>query len=152
LQAFASRSHDVPYLFEEMSQSWHQISKAHWELGEAERTLEALRRALAAQQHAYHLVPGSPEYREILGSRYLQLGRKLCELGQLNEAESYFRERQALWTGNAAKQRVALRELQKWADQVGEEGKDLSPDQQQERQHYLDLRARLQSDTIRPFR
>jgi hypothetical protein len=75
--------------------------------------------------------------------RYLQLSRKLCELGRLEEAEAYVRERQALWPGDAEKHAEVLRELRYWVSQLDDAKHELSPEEQQERQHYLDLCARL---------
>jgi hypothetical protein len=85
------------------------------------------------------------EYRQLLGSRYIGLGRKVCELGRLEEAEACFRNRQALWPGEEAKHVEILLELRKWSAQVGEDSKNLSPEEQQERQRYLDLCPRLES-------
>ena len=137
------------HLFVELSLTWNQIGRARWELDQAEGTLDAFRHALAAQRQACTLAPAVVQYRQELGRRYVQLGRKLCELGSLDEAESCFRERQGLWPDDAARREEPLRELQKWAAQVGDERKDLSPAQQQERQRYLDLHARLEDDAIR---
>jgi tetratricopeptide (TPR) repeat protein len=131
------------HFFVELSQSWHQIGKARWELDQAEGTLDAFRHALAAQRQACTLVPAVAEYRQELGRRYLQLGRKLCELGRLDEAEACFRERQGLWPDDAAKRAEPWREVQKWADQIPGTDADLSPAKRQERQRYLDLAARL---------
>src|SRR5262249_34644250 len=114
------------------------------QLGQAEGTVAALERALEAQRQACTLAPAVEECRQLLGWRYVQLARKLCELGRLPEAEARFRERQALWAGGARQQAEALGERRKWAAQVGEGKADLSPSQQRERQRYLDLCARLE--------
>lgn len=142
LQDLAPEAPEADY-FLERSQLWHQIAKARWQLDQAEDTLDAYRHALTAQRQAYALAPAVPVYRQELGRLYIELGRKLCELGRLDEAEACFREREVLWPGKASRQE-ALRELRKWASQVGAEGKDLSPAQQQEHQRYLELCARLE--------
>jgi serine/threonine protein kinase len=144
LQELGRAGPATPPHFEELSQSWQQIGKAHWQLGRVESAVEAYREALAAQRQVCTLAPAVAEYRQELGSRYLQLGRKLCELGRLGEAEACFRERQALWPGDPAMQAEALRELRKWAAQVGDKSASLSVEQRQERQRYLELSARLE--------
>src|SRR5262249_32171590 len=115
LQELAQAEPAAPHVFEELSHSWHHIGKARWELGQAEGTVDALERALEAQRQACTLAPAVAECRHLLGWRYVQLARKLCELGRLPEAEARFRERQALWPGDASKHAEALGELRKWA-------------------------------------
>jgi tetratricopeptide (TPR) repeat protein len=134
------------YVFRQLSWAWEQAGKARSLLTQAQEAVDACRQALAAQRQAFALAPTMQEYGQELSQRYLQLGRKLCELGRLDEAEACFRERQALWPGDAAKHAEVLRELRKRADQVGEGKKDLSPQEQQERQRYLDLCARLERE------
>jgi eukaryotic-like serine/threonine-protein kinase len=148
LQELAREAPKEPYLFAKLSDSWVQIGKGRWQLHQVEETLGAYRHSLAAQRQACVLAPTVTEYRRALGQRYLQLGRKLCELGRLDEAEVCLQERQALWPGDASKHTEAVRELQKWAGQVGPQGKDLSPARRQERQRYLDLCARLERKGI----
>jgi hypothetical protein len=147
LQELVREGLEDAYLFAKLSDSWNQISRAHWELDQVEETLDACRRALAAQRQACTLAPieAVTEYRRTLGQRCLQLGRKLCEVGRLDDAEACFREREALWPGDAGKRAEALGELRKWAAQVGKDGKNLSPEEEQERRRYLDLCARLES-------
>jgi serine/threonine protein kinase/tetratricopeptide (TPR) repeat protein len=131
-------------LLDALSQAWNEIGKARWDLNQAEETLTACRNALDAQRQAFALAPQVPGCRTNLEWRYLQLGRKLCELGRLGEAEACFRERQALSPGSATGQAEVLRELRKWAAQVGKDKDNLSPAEQQKRQRYLDLCARLE--------
>jgi serine/threonine protein kinase len=132
------------YLFGQTSSIWLQIGKARWDLNQAESALDAYRHALADQRRACILAPSVWQYRKDLGWRYMQLGRKLCELGRLDEAEACFHERQALWPGNATKDAEVVRELRKWADRVGAGKADLAPEERQERQRYLDLCLRLE--------
>lgn len=113
-------------------------------LHEPEETLTACRNALEAQRQVFALAPQAPASRTNLDWRYLQLGRKLCELGRLDEAEACFRERQALSPESATGQAEVVRELRKWAAQVGKDKDHLSPPEQQERQRYLDLGSRLE--------
>jgi tetratricopeptide (TPR) repeat protein len=135
---------EKPKAWEDLSQSWLQIAKARWLLDQREETLDAYRQALAAQRQVCVLAPTVVYTRAALGLIHLQLGRKLCELGRLDEAEACFRERQALWPGDTAKHEEALRELRKWARQVEEEYDDLTPEQRLYQQRYLDLCARLE--------
>ncbi|TMQ34471.1 MAG: hypothetical protein E6K70_07430 [Planctomycetota bacterium] len=113
-----------------------------------EETLDAYRHSLAAQRQACVLAPTVTEYRRELGRRYLQLGRKFCELGRLEEAQACLQQRQALWPGDAGKHTEALRELRRWVRQLGPEERDLPPARRQERQHYLELCARLERKGI----
>lgn len=133
------------YYFRELSRSWYEISKFHWKMEEIDNTLTACRRALEAQQQALALAPSVRQYRDELGSYHLRLGRKYCELGRLDEAEACFQQRQALWPGDVGKHEEALREVRRWAKGVGDGKKGLTPEEQQERQRYLDLCARLES-------
>jgi tetratricopeptide (TPR) repeat protein len=131
-------------LYWALSGSWEQIGKSHWRLDHVPETVDAYRHAVETQRQACLLAPWAAEHRNQLGWRYLQLGRKLCELDRLDEAEACFRDRQALWPGDEAIHAKALQELHKWAGQVGDPGKRLSPAQRRERQRYLDLYARLE--------
>ena len=144
LQELLAGSADKASILDALNESWCEMSKAHWKLGQAEETLTACRNALKAAHDAFLLDPAVPGREEAVGDRYLRLGRKLCELRRPDEAEACFRERQALWPGDGNKQAEVLSELRKWADQAGPEGKALSPERQQERQRYLDLYARLE--------
>ncbi len=140
-----------------LTECWVEVGKVHWllrhvEERHAEDTLTAFRRALGTLRQLMARAPqGSnhqgQNYREILGMRYTALARKLCELGRLEEAEDCLAERQALWPGDVARHEEVLSDLRKWAAQVGD-GKDLSPQDQQERQRYLDLWARLKGKGI----
>jgi tetratricopeptide (TPR) repeat protein len=143
LQQLVREAPEACYGFAELSSSWYHIAKAYWDLGQAEETLAACRLALTAQRQACLLAPAVAEYRQELGTRHVQLARKLCELGRLDEAEACFRERQALWPGDLAKHEEALQELRKWASQVGEIGANVSPEEEQERERYLELCDRL---------
>src|SRR5262249_33365126 len=118
--------------------------KARWLLGQIEETLEAYRQALSAQQQVCLLAPTAAPSRVGLGLIHLQLGRKLCELGRLDDAEGCFRARQALWPGDTSKHEEALRELRKWAREVEAVYDHLTPEQQQYQQRYLELCARLE--------
>jgi len=144
LQELLAGSADKASILDALNESWFEMSKVRWKLGQAEETLTACRNALKAARDAFLLDPAVPGREEAVGDRYLRLGRKLCELGRPDEAEACFRERQALWPGDGNKHAEVLRELRKWADQAGPEGKALSPERQQERQRYLDLYARLE--------
>lgn len=145
LQELVSEAPGTPDFFVELSDAWYQSAKAHWDLDQVPETLEACRQAVAAQRQALALAPAGVSYRNGLGQRYARLGRKLCELGHLDEAEACFRQRQALWPGDATKHAEALHELRKWAAQLGDDKKILPPARQQQRQRYLDLYARLES-------
>ncbi len=145
---WSATPHTTTGFSEALSQSWHEIGKIRWDLKQTEETLTACRNALEAQQKLCSLAPTTPEYRVYLGSRYTVLGRKLCELGRLDEAEICFRERLALWPGDAAKHAEALQDLRFWAAQVEEGKKNLSPEEQLERQRYLELCTRLERKGI----
>ncbi len=144
LQELAAETPKDDDLFSILSDSWVSIGNAHWELGQVEETLGAFRHSLAAQRQVCALAPVGMEGVRVLGQLHLKLGRKLCELGRLDEAEACFKERQSLWPGEGDKYIEALREVRKWADQIGSKGTDLSPARQQERQRYLDLATRLE--------
>jgi tetratricopeptide (TPR) repeat protein len=131
-------------LHETLSQAWAEIAKNHWDLHQAEETLTACRNALESQRMVCATMPEEPGCKRGLMWRYEQLGRKLCELGRLDEAEVCFRERIKVSAGDPAQRQWVLNELRKWAAQVGKDKDDLSPLEQQERQRYLDLRARLE--------
>jgi tetratricopeptide (TPR) repeat protein len=148
LQELAVDTPEDPYLLAKLSHSWMHISRAHWELDQVNETMEDYRHSLAAQRQACLLAPAVTEYRQVLGQRYLQLVRKLCELGRLDVAEACLQERQALWPGDGSKHSQALREVRRWAGRVGSEGGDLSPEQHQERERYLDLCARMERKGI----
>ncbi len=154
LRDLLQESPDECGLLDALSQSWSEIAKARWDLRQAEETLTACRNALEAQRRVLALVPGMSDCRADLDWRYLVLGRKLCELGRLDEAEACFREQQALWPGDAFRQAEPSRELRKWAAQVGKDKDNLSPPERQERQRYRDLCSRLERkgvDTAPPI-
>ncbi len=133
-----------PDLWDKLSQSWLQIAKARWLLNQREETLEAYHQALMAQRQMCVLAPHVASSRVGLGLIHLVLGRKLCELGRLDEAEACLQERQALWPGDVSKHEEVLRELRKWARQAEEEYDQLTPEQQKYPQRYRDLRERLE--------
>lgn len=143
--------HETPgeyYLLNALYRSWQEIAKVRWDLDQTEEALTACRKALEAQRQAFTLSPAMPEAREVLGWCYVQLGRKLCELGRLDEAEACFRERQALWPGDEAKHAEVQQDLRRWAAKVGNDKNNLSPEQRQERQHYRQLCARLERKPV----
>jgi tetratricopeptide (TPR) repeat protein len=144
LQELLTRASDKGPILDALNDSWFEISKVHWELGRTEETLTACRNAVQAARAAYLLDPSVPGREYFVADRYLRLGRKLCELGRLDEAEACFRERQALWPGDTARQAELVQKVRWWAGQVGNDEKNLSPDKQQERERYLDLAARLE--------
>jgi serine/threonine protein kinase len=130
-----------------LSQSWHAIGKIHWDLRQAEECLAACREAVEAQSRALELLPTATQTRSDLGARYTQLGRKLCELGRLDEAEACFATRQGLWPGDAGRHAEALGELRKWAAEVVGDGTEVSSEA---RHRYLELCSRLERKGVTP--
>jgi tetratricopeptide (TPR) repeat protein len=148
LQRVAQEAPVEAALLNLLSESWRQVAKARWQMRRPEETLAAYRSALEAQRQAFALAPA--EARDRLGRLYADLGRKLCELDRLDEAQACFRQRQALWPGDAAKREDVLRELRKWAAEVGDDKDRLSLEEKHERQRYLDLCARLSATGAAP--
>ena len=144
LQDLLVNAPDDRGLIDARSQAWSEIAKAHWELQHPIETVTACRNALEAERRVVAMSPGVTDCLTDLDWRYFQLGRKLCELGRLGEAEACFHERQTLWPEDIAKQGEVLHELQKWATQVGKDKDNLSQAEKQKRQCYLDLCARLE--------
>jgi tetratricopeptide (TPR) repeat protein len=136
------------HLFYALSSAWNEVAKLRWDMNQPELTLAACRNALEAQRQAFSLAPGVPAVRQTLSMPYFHLGRKLCELGRLDEAEACFREPMALWNGDSAKRAEVLQDLRQWAAQVGKDRNHLTSDERQERQRYLDLCKRLQSREV----
>lgn len=133
-----------PAVVTQLSDSWHAVSKAHSDLHQNEAAIDASRNALEAQRRLVALTPGDEYARAVLGSRYLQLGRKLCSQGRLDAAEGCFAERQALWPGDAGKHEEALREVQKWAKQARDEPPTSAA--REKHQRLLELHARLEKN------
>lgn len=127
-----------------LGESWHEISKIRWDLKQAEESVTAAQKAVECQRKAAALPTAAPGARNLLGWRYTQLGRKLCELGRLDEAEACFVERQALWPGDAEKHQQALAELRKWAAEVEENSGAITQEQKAARDRYLELHRRLE--------
>lgn len=130
----------------QLSDSWHAVSKAHSDLNHAEEAIGASRNALAAHQRLFALAPGDENVRAVLGSRHLQLARKLCTQGRLDAAEGCFAEREALWPGDAGKREEALRELQKWTVQARDELQTTGA--QEKFQRLLELHRRLENKRL----
>jgi tetratricopeptide (TPR) repeat protein len=149
LQALVQKAPTECYLLEALSSSCIQIAKTRWDLKRPEEALAEFRSALALQRQAFALAPEDPGCRWELNACYRHLGRRLCELGRLDEAEACFKERLALWPGDVDWQAKVLGELRHWAAQVGEDVSRLSPAQQQERQRYLDLCFRLEQKGVK---
>lgn len=59
------------------------------------------------------------------------------------EAETCFRERQALWPEDAGRRTVAVEDLRRWAGQIGADNPGATPAECQEKERYLELLARL---------
>jgi tetratricopeptide (TPR) repeat protein len=127
-----------------LSSSWYEIGKINWDLHRVEESLTACRNAVEVQGRLFELAPAVVQNRELLGARHMQLGRKLCELGRLDEAEACFANRQALWPHDSRKHDEALRELRKWAEEVGEAQNDWPAAPPQQRHRYLELCSRLE--------
>jgi serine/threonine protein kinase len=144
LQTLVRQGPETGFLFVVLSSSWLEVGKIRGDLDQAEETLAAYRGAVEAQRQALDLAPGEPVYRNDLGHRYLQLMRRLCELGRLDEAVDCYQAYLTLWPGNAARHAEALREVRGWAVQVGKDKDNLAPAEQQKRQRYLDLGLRLE--------
>jgi tetratricopeptide (TPR) repeat protein len=144
LETLVREGPETGFLLTVLSSASLEVGKIRWDLDQPEETLAAYRGALEAQRRALALAPGEAVYRTHLGHRYLQLTRKLCELGRLAEAVACFQEQETLWPGNTARHADALREVYGWAKQVGEDNKELSPEMLRERQRYLDLCTRLE--------
>jgi tetratricopeptide (TPR) repeat protein len=117
-----------------LAHSWYEIDKACWALGRQAESVAAARHAIEAQRQAFVLAPAKIWIRRDLGPFYTHLGRKLCELGQADEAEDFCRQSLALWPGDAGRYAALLRNVEKWAAEAAEG---------QERRRYLDLYARL---------
>jgi tRNA A-37 threonylcarbamoyl transferase component Bud32/tetratricopeptide (TPR) repeat protein len=144
LDVLARREPGADGVFMYLSQSWMQKSKAYWDLHQIKASLEACQRAVSLQREACRLAPAAPEYRAELGRHYLHFCRKLCELGQFDEAETVLRQRQTLWPGNIAKSDYVLIELRKWVKDVESNEVELSADERREQQNYLKLIERLE--------
>ncbi len=144
LQELLQESPQERGLVDALGQAWNEIAKDHWDLNQTEETLTACRNAVEMQRRVCALAHGGLDSKRDLAWRYCQLGRKLCELGRLDEAEACFRERQAQWPTDADPQVEAADELRKWAAQLGNEKDHLTPSQQLERQRYLELGERLE--------
>src|SRR5207249_9991134 len=137
------------HLLEALSSSWIQIAKTRWDLKQPEEALAGFRSAVAAQRQAFALAPEAPGSRWELNACYRHLGRRLCELGRLDEAEACFKERLALWPRDVDWRPRVLGELRHWAARVGEETSDLSSEQRLQRQRYLELCFRLEKSDVK---
>jgi tetratricopeptide (TPR) repeat protein/tRNA A-37 threonylcarbamoyl transferase component Bud32 len=144
LQEVLSQSPDKATILSGLSLVWRQISKVYWEMGQVNETLNACHQAIETARQAMRLEPDRADYREYLMDRYLRLGRKLCESGRLDEAESCFRERETLWLPKTGKETDAVAQIRGWADRVGKDRNNLSPEERRERDRYLELAARLE--------
>ena len=138
----------TPHFLEALAGSWFDLSKILGQLDRDEEMLAARRNAVDIQGQLLALDSAVPRYRDYLGLLYVRLGRTLCDLERLNEAEACFRQRQALWPGNPAKHEEALRELRQWAAQLASDPARLSPKEQARGRRYLDLCTRLERNGI----
>lgn len=130
-----------PNRLAQLSDSWHAVSKVHSDLNQIEEAIEASRNALHAHRKLADALPNNEYVRLALGSRHLQLGRKLCVHGAVEAAAASFSDYQALWPGDPSKHAEALRELRKWAKEAQDEG---TPESRESCSRYLELCARLE--------
>jgi tetratricopeptide (TPR) repeat protein len=128
-------------LLTRLAHSWFEIDKAYWDLDRQAESVAAARQAIEAQRQAFVLAPAKIWIRRDLGPLYTHLGRRLCELGQADEAEDFCRQCLALWPGDADRRAALLQNVQKWAAEA-----TAGP----ERQRYLDLYARLKDKRVGP--
>jgi tetratricopeptide (TPR) repeat protein len=120
-----------------VSESWAQIAKSRWRLGQHDKTLAALRQALHVQQQLCDRFPKVADYRLALADRWFRLARFLGERGNRPEAARGFVEQARLSQNDVVNLSRAAQGLRALAMDVRPGRIPLSWADQAERQRYL---------------
>jgi serine/threonine protein kinase len=134
---------DVPQYAHGLSATWERIGKARWALGQADEALAAFRESAAAQRQVLHQAPAIPLYRRALSRCYDRLVHWGTLRGDRPTVAAALREREKLWLDDAAELMEVGRDFERLAAEVAKGREQLSPQEQTERQGYLEESARL---------
>jgi tetratricopeptide (TPR) repeat protein/tRNA A-37 threonylcarbamoyl transferase component Bud32 len=136
-------SPDVSRLYN-LSDAWVAIGKARWDLGQADGAVAALWESVAAERRAVELAPGDHEKRARLSrclGRLIDCGGGHC--GSSATIAKALLEQEKLWHDNANELMEVSDEFRKLAAEVGQGKQHLKPEEQAERQGYLDHSTRI---------
>jgi tetratricopeptide (TPR) repeat protein len=135
-----------------LSTAWVYIGKARWELGQADAALAAFREAAAVQRQVFSRAPTILQNRIILSRCYDHLIYREGLRGNRAEVVTALREQEKLWPENPARLREMSRDYAELAAAVGKGDKQLSQEEQAERQRYLNESSRLEGLSRRETR
>jgi tetratricopeptide (TPR) repeat protein len=125
-----------------LSDAWQQIGKARWELGQAQEALAAFRESAVVQGQVFERAPSIRAHRIALSRCYDRLALWGGRCGKRAEVAAALLEREKLWPDEPAELRKVALDFEKLAKEVAG-GRDLlSPEEQRERQGYLDQSER----------
>jgi tetratricopeptide (TPR) repeat protein len=125
-----------------LSAAWERIAKARWALGQRDEALAAFRESAAVQRQVVAQAPSVRAYRQQLSRCYDKLAHWSGLHGDRAGAAAALLEREKLWPGDAEQLLEVSRDFQELAEAVSKGRKKLSPQEQAERQRYLDHSAR----------
>ncbi len=134
---------DNIWSFAELSETWTQIGKAHWDLHQGDKALAALREAAAVQRKVVDLAPSIRATRISLSRCYDRLFDRNRLLANWKDAAAALLEREKLWPDDAAELRSVALDFEDLANSLSMRPRPLSPEEQLERQSYFDQSARV---------
>jgi tetratricopeptide (TPR) repeat protein len=141
-QDLAQRTPALP-VYSDVSNAWVAIAKARWDLGQPEEAVAAHWETVAAERRVFDLAPDERDNRARLSKCYGRLidcGRHRARPAAIAKA---LLEQEKLWADNAEQLLKVSDNFRGLAGEVGH-GKDrLSPEEQTERQGYLDQSERI---------
>jgi hypothetical protein len=93
------------------------------------------------------MTPGVNEHRQEVRDRYTDVAHTLRDLGRRREAADLIVERYKLFHGTVGELYQAVRDLGKVANAVAHGKTNLTPAEEEERQHYLQMAAQILGDS-----
>ncbi len=122
---------------------WYDVAKGRWRAGAIEEALTAFREAVAVLRRVFERAPALEHYRREFSLYLGKVAYWLRQAGRRDEAAAYYREQEALWPDNADELEEIAHDWGRLAEAEGDGRAERSPQQQRERQHYLEQRARV---------
>jgi tetratricopeptide (TPR) repeat protein len=132
-----------------LADTCRQTGLALWALGRRDEAVAALRQAAEHLGRVYAKNPAVLTYRQVLSRMYAEQGWVLGELGRHEELSALARKRQELWPGDFRECYFAAVEYTCCLPWVGKGKKDLSSQEQAERERYAAAALDALRDAVR---
>jgi tetratricopeptide (TPR) repeat protein len=122
----------------ELSETWTQIGKARWDLRQADGAIAAFREAIAVQRQVVDRAPSVRANRLSLSRCYDRLFSTSRQAAHWKDAAAALLEREKLWPDDVPELKRIATDFRMLAKAMEGGKRPLSPEEQVERQRYLD--------------